>query len=71
MEIAAYETTTEGTPNSPAFPDTQECRVATVNYCAENATTYSDFKAGAEGRAAILFGKTATWTAADGMARFG
>src|SRR5690606_35849102 len=34
VEIAAYEITTEGTPVSPAFPDTPLGRLALVNYCA-------------------------------------
>jgi hypothetical protein len=56
-EIAAYETTTEGTPISPAFPDTDEGQLALVNYCAENATTYgTHHRASPEAWAAILFG---------------
>jgi hypothetical protein len=55
-EIAAYETVSEGTPISPAFPDTTEGRLALVNYCAEHATTFGDHRAGAEAWAAILFG---------------
>jgi hypothetical protein len=54
-EIMAYETTSEGTPISPAFPDTPEGRVALVRYCAEHATTFGDFRADAEAWAGILF----------------
>jgi hypothetical protein len=54
LEIAAYETTTEGTPISPAFPDTPEGRLALVNWCAENETTFGDHKADAEAWAGIL-----------------
>jgi hypothetical protein len=59
-EIMAYETTTEGTPISPAFPDTPDGRLALVNHCAEHATTFGRHRAGAEAWAAILFGNGAT-----------
>ncbi len=55
LEIAAYETTSEGTPISPAFPNTPEGRLALANWCAEHETTYRDFKADAEAWAAMLF----------------
>ena len=55
-EIAAYETTSEGTPISPAFPNTPEGRLALVNHCAERETTFGDHGADAEAWAAILFG---------------
>jgi hypothetical protein len=58
-EIAAYETVTEGTPISPAFPDTDEGRLALVRYCAEHCTTFADHRADAEAWAAILFGEAA------------
>jgi hypothetical protein len=58
-EIAAYETVTEGTPISPAFPDTPEGRLALVRYCAEHCTTFADHRADAEAWAAILFGDAA------------
>ena len=70
VEIAAYETTTEGTPISPAFPDTPDGRLALVNYCAEHATTYGSFKAGPEAWAAVLFGGP-TWVGEDGRVRTG
>jgi hypothetical protein len=55
-EIAAYEAVSEGTPISPAFPNTPEGRLALVNYCAGHETTFGDFTADAETWAAILFG---------------
>jgi len=58
-EIAAYETTTEGTPCSPAFPNTPQGRLALVNFCAEHCTTFGRHRAGAEAWAAILFGEAA------------
>ena len=57
VEIAAYETTTEGSPISPAFPNTRSGRLALVNFCAANATTFGSHKADAEAWAAILFGE--------------
>ena len=67
-EIAAYETTTEGTPISPAFPDTPQGRLDLVNYCAEHCTTFGDHRAGVEAWAALLFGDGAT-VDADGTVR--
>ncbi len=58
-EIMAYETTSEGTPISPAFPDTPEGRRQLIAWCAENATTYGDSRTGVEGWAALLFGDAA------------
>lgn len=55
-EIAAYEAVSEGTPISPAFPNTPEGRLALVNCCAEHETTFGDSHADAEAWAAILFG---------------
>ena len=64
-DIMAYETTSEGTPISPAFPNTQEGRRALVEYCAEHATTFGDSTTGVESWAAILFGDAVV--ALDGM----
>ena len=69
-EIIAYETTTEGTPCSPAYPDTPEGKLALVNFCAEHCTTFADFKADAETWAAILFGGSLAWVREDGGVRF-
>jgi len=55
-EIVAYETTSEGTPISPAFRNTPEGRLELVNYCAEHCTTFAQNMAGPEAWAAILFG---------------
>jgi len=69
-EIAAYETTTEGTPISPAFPATQEGKLALVNWCAEHAFTWGDHKADAETWAGILFGEDLASIGLDGSVRF-
>ena len=58
-EIAAYETVSEGTPISPAFPNTPQGRLDLLRYCAEHLTTFGDHKADAEAWAAILFGDAA------------
>jgi hypothetical protein len=55
-EIAAYEAVSEGTPISPAFPNTPAGKLALVNYCAEHETTFGDHRADAEAWATILFG---------------
>lgn len=63
--IAAYETTSEGTPLSPCFPDTPEGRLALVRYCAEHVTTFGEHRADGEAWAVILFGGSAV-VAPDG-----
>jgi len=68
IDIAAYETTTEGTPISPAFPDTPEGRRDLIAYCAEHATVFGDRHAGGEAWAAVLFGEGAT-VGSDGTVR--
>ncbi|MDZ4278006.1 MAG: hypothetical protein U1B78_02585 [Dehalococcoidia bacterium] len=65
-KIVAYETTTEGTPISPPFPNTPEGRLALVRHCAEHETTFGDHKAGPEAWAVILFGQGAAVTV-DGV----
>ena len=62
VEIAAYETTTEGTPCSPAFDDTPEGRLAVANWCAVHCTTFGDNKADAETWARSS-SATARWSA--------
>jgi hypothetical protein len=57
MCVCAYETTTEGTPISPVFPDTPSGRFGLVKYCSLKASLFadhrcSDFKVWSE----ILFG---------------
>jgi hypothetical protein len=70
LEIMAYETTTEGTPISPAFPDTPEGRLELIRWCAEHETTFGDFKAGAEAWAGLLFtDRVVTVDARDGSIR--
>jgi hypothetical protein len=58
-EVVAYETVSEGTPISPAFPNTPEGRLDLLRYCAEHCTTFGDHKADAEAWAALLFGDAA------------
>jgi len=65
-EIVAYETTSEGTPISPAFPNTPQGRLDLVNYCAEHCTTFAQHTAGAEAWAAILFADRTAVVAEDG-----
>lgn len=67
-EIVAYDTVTEGTPISPAFPNTPEGRRELVRYCAEHATTFGSHRAGVEAWAALLFGDSAM-VDADGTVR--
>ena len=55
VRLVAYETTTEGTPISPAFPDSPEGKRALVDYCAANCPTFGRHMAGAEAWAVILF----------------
>ena len=38
--VVAYETTSEGTPISPPFPNTPEGRLELVRYCASHANTH-------------------------------
>jgi hypothetical protein len=58
-EIAAYECVSEGTPISPAFPNSDAGRLALVRYCAAHCTTFADHRADAEAWAAVLFGNAA------------
>ena len=66
VEIATYETTSEGTPVSPAFPDTDAGRLALARWCAEHCTTWAENKADAEAWAAVLFGGTLAFVSEDG-----
>jgi hypothetical protein len=70
VEIAAYETTTEGTPISPAFPDTPEGRLALANWCAEHSFTWGNHKADAETWAGILFGDSVAAVTHEGAVHF-
>jgi hypothetical protein len=66
-EIMAYETVSEGTPVSPAFPTSAAGRMALVTWCAEHATTFGDHRADGEAWAALLFGDAGV--ALDGTVR--
>ena len=65
-EIAAYETTSDGTPMSPPFPNDGAGRLALVAWCTENATTFGPYKADGDTWAAILFGNTVAMTMSSG-----
>lgn len=56
LELIAYETTSEGTPISPNFPNTYEGRLALVAYCTEHCSTFANIKADGEAWAGLLFG---------------
>jgi hypothetical protein len=68
--IAAHETTTEGTPISPAFANTPQGKLALCNWCAENAFTFGSHKADAEAWAAVLFGESVAAADATGRLTF-
>ena len=68
--IVAYETTSEGTPVSPSFPNTPAGRLALVNYCAGHCTTWADHRADLETWAAILFGDASAWVEENGSVSF-
>lgn len=58
MGVQAYETTSEGTPISPVFPDTAEGRCALVEYCAKHETIFGPTKTADETTwVKILFGE--------------
>lgn len=59
MGLCAYETTTEGTPISPVFPDTLKGRFALAAHCGEHATVFADQRADVHTWSAILFGEAA------------
>jgi len=54
MGVTVYETTTEGTPLTPAFPDTHEGLLQLLQYCAQHCTTFADIQAGLDEWARIL-----------------
>jgi hypothetical protein len=56
LGLCVYETTTEGLPISPVFPNTPEGRWALVHYCAQFATVFANRKVNAEAWAELLFG---------------
>lgn len=59
IEIAAYEAVSEGTPISPAFPDTPQGRLDLCNWCAAHEKLFGKHLVDAEAWAAILFGDAA------------
>ena len=65
-EIIAYETVSEGTPISPAFPNTPAGRPDLVRHCSAHCTTFGKHRADGEAWAAILFGEGAAVVLADG-----
>jgi hypothetical protein len=58
-EIVAYESCTEGTPVSPAFPSTPQGKVDLCNWCSANEKVLGNHTAEGEAWAAILFGDAA------------
>lgn len=44
MGVCLYETTSEGTPLTPVFPDTEQGHKALAAYAAEHATAFEDFQ---------------------------
>jgi hypothetical protein len=56
MGIQAYETTSEGTPISPVFPDSPEGRYQLVAYCADHETVFAGATASEREWAHVLFG---------------
>jgi hypothetical protein len=56
LGLCVYETTSEGLPISPVFPNTPEGRWALVHYCAQFATVFANRKVNAEAWAELLFG---------------
>ncbi len=71
MGLRAYETTTEGTPMTPAFVDTPEGRWALIHCCATNVSTFADHLTSARAWAELLFGSRATLNLTTGRLEFG
>lgn len=63
--VVAYEAVSEGTPVSPAFPDTPQGRLDLCNWLAANEKVMGKRLVDAEAWAAILFGDAAI--SADGI----
>ncbi len=59
MGLQAYDTTTEGTPISPVFPDTPEGRFDLVQYCAQHETVFASTQASLTEWTHILFNNDA------------
>lgn len=56
LGIQAYETTSEGTPISPVFPDTPDGRFKLIEYVATHESVFADQRASLEEWVRILFG---------------
>jgi hypothetical protein len=54
LGVAVYETTTEGTPITPTFPNTREGLYELLHYCTRHCATFADSQAGIDGWARIL-----------------
>ncbi len=54
MGVAVYETTSEGTPLTPVFPNTREGLVQLLQYCARHCATFADIPATIDEWARIL-----------------
>ncbi len=59
MGIMAYETVTEGTPISPAFPDSPKGRFELARHCMDNSSVFADYKCPSiEAWVGILYSRT-------------
>jgi hypothetical protein len=56
LGICVYETTSEGTPISPVFPNTPHGRFMLAKYYTEHATVFAEQKTGFYNWCQILFG---------------
>lgn len=54
MGVAVYETTTEGTPLTPVFPNTREGLFNLLQYCTQHCATFADIRADIDTWARIL-----------------
>lgn len=59
MGVCLYETTTEGTPLTPVFPDAEQGHKDLAAYAAEYATSFADRQANAEEWGQRFFGNLA------------
>jgi hypothetical protein len=56
LGVCAYETSTEGTPISPVFPNTPDGRFALAKYCSEHETIFATYQASIQTWVQVLFG---------------
>src|SRR5690348_11686015 len=54
LGVAVYESTSEGTPLTPVFPNTREGLFQLLQYCARHCNTFADMTAGIDEWARIL-----------------